>query len=801
MQPASSADSVKVGFQRILQEHGPAMDNGDTLMVRSVTSLRSATRARRAPEKSNRVAPSLHFKASAGEMWSEILENMMNQGSSIKPRRVASSTSSSTRRIRRLPQSKGATESLNLESIYRTGGGFCSRFRQLATETTAKFPGTACDVPLSSVYIQWMIPAESLDRAPNNEPQCDSVADYNIYFDVAEYEHNFAAIMQNYATSAAMDEASATFPINQAALASARRSLREISAIFERTREQKEGHSADTIFASRSNPPSRSKHFDSFKQSQEPGVFARASVLQLVQTRYYSKRFLPLMHGEDVDALRKLYPSALFGEGCISTLYVSVVAGLRDKEEQRDAKPRYKVFMHPLTDEALHELLLVYVARGRRGVGSGVLSNQWLTSLACSDAINTLLPCRQKEGVGSSFCVIKNPRGLWKLSKETGKRDPEDFESFTDADIVFAECTVSSTQVGRFGCEQRESRKTHSLLETLGSSCLWRSCLTHDEFQGIKNSANLCRWHASIQRFLGFDESMQYTPNETRMKESLLIVESDSLVERIKHVIQTSSSLLEELSSGHLPHSIKAFYYHVASAASNRVYQAELLGTAALAEVTNGSPSICDLEQCHNELQRLVDVSEEILGTENRATRELQQLLQLTVYPGVENSFVQQGFFDLEELESDIRTRDPELLLRLSQQKLQILMRRRKDEEKQVIRRLGPSASLSTMSCHSSLEQARWNDPELATSSVEDVIHVMRKGRQSLTRQQRQEAQNGGQRHGSKRDAQPSHSLERSASDLAYRVSPYEARVVLAAKCRVNGGTNNKKVVRKYADR
>ncbi|KAG1686510.1 hypothetical protein DVH05_006476 [Phytophthora capsici] len=438
--------------------------------------------------------------------------------------------------------------------------------------------------------------------------------------------------------------------------------------------------------------------------------------------------------------------------------------------------------MHPLTDEAIHELLLVYVARGRRNMNSSVQSSQIPTSLAFSDALNKLLPCRQTgcdQHSDSRFCLIKNPRGLWRLNNEAGEQNPsEDFKSFTDADVVFAECTVSSIQVERFGREQQERPKTHLVLEALGSSCRWRSCLTHYEFKGFKDNSNLCRWHTSIQHFLKFDESMQYIPNDAHVNESLLTVESDSLVDRIKRVIQTSSSLLEELSSGQLLHSIKAFYDHVANAASNRVYQAKLLGTTALAEVTNGSTSIRDLEQSHNELRRLVGISEEILGTENRATRESQKLLQLTVYPGVEGSFAQQGFFDIEELQNDIRTRDPELLLRLSQQKLQMVIRRREDEETQVIRRLGPSASLPT------LEQARWNDSE--TSSVEDVIHVMRKGRQSLTRQQHQESQN--RRHEFK------HSLE--YSDLA-RVSPYNAKVTLAAKYRVNGRTNSKRMARK----
>ncbi|KAG7379899.1 hypothetical protein PHYPSEUDO_008021 [Phytophthora pseudosyringae] len=155
----------------------------------------------------------------------------------------------------------------------------------------------------------------------------------------------------------------------------------------------------------------------------------------------------------------------------------------------------------------------------------------------------------------------------------------------------------------------------------------------------------------------------------------------------------------------------------------------------------------------------------------------------------------------MHQLQSDIRTRDPKLLLRLSQQKLQILARRRKDEENQVARRLAPSISLPSMNVHSALEQAGWNNPGLESSSVYDVIHVMRKGRQSLRRKHRQPAQGEGIRNGSKRNAQLSRSLESCASDLACRVSPYESKVVPTTKYRSNGGSNGKRVVRKNANR
>ncbi|KAG2868080.1 hypothetical protein PC129_g1855 [Phytophthora cactorum] len=492
----------------------------------------------------------------------------------------------------------------------------------------------------------------------------------------------------------------------------------------------------------------------------------------------FERRFLTMLPGVDVAVLRKLYPSALFGEGCITSLYVPVFTCLGESEVKYDqAKaiaPPSRVSMLPLNDRAIHELLLVYVARGRHALkqdsGSSWDSNQQFTSLALSDAVNTLIPSRQtdsKQPAGTRFCVIKNPQGLWKQnngwkqSKATGEQDDsEELQGFREADVVFVECAVAFTQLGsarQFKAAQ--NFKSHGMLEILGPSCMWRSCITSQDTQ---NNTNLCMWHASVQRFIEVGESMQYTPNGSRMKEAMITVGTDSLVERTKRVIQTSSSLLEELSSRHLPYSIKAFYEHVVNATSNHAYQAEFLGETTLAGITNGSTSISDIEKSHHELQRLVDISEEILSTENYATRELQQLLQLTVYPGVEGSFIQHGFFDVEELQNDIRTRDFELLLRLSQQKLQILMRRRQDEDNQVARRLASSRSLPSMSRGT----AGLNGSKIG-SSVYEVIHVMRKGRQSLLRQQRHQGE--GIRNGSKRNAPLSRSLEHCASDLPYR--------------------------------
>jgi hypothetical protein len=154
---------------------------------------------------------------------------------------------------------------------------------------------------------------------------------------------------------------------------------------------------------------------------------------------------------------------------------------------------------------------------------------------------------------------------------------------------------------------------------------------------------------------------------------------------------------------------------------------------------------------------------------------------------------------EMRQLQSDIRTRDLELLLRLSHQKLQILKRRRKDEEKQVARRLAPSNSLPSMSFQSALVRAGLNGPEVESPSVYDVIHVMRKGRQSLLRHH--QALSGGARNGPKQAGHQAPSLERCASDLAHRASPYETKAAPTAKHRAHGASSGKRTVRQNSNR
>jgi hypothetical protein len=109
--------------------------------------------------------------------------------------------------------------------------------------------------------------------------------------------------------------------------------------------------------------------------------------------------------------------------------------------------------MLPLDDPTLHELLLVYVARGRRGLAqeksSSVNSTQHLTSLALSDAVSRLVPCRQDDSsqrTGARLCMIKAPRGLWEQDNELVKQATsscsEAIQRFREADAVFVEVSL-----------------------------------------------------------------------------------------------------------------------------------------------------------------------------------------------------------------------------------------------------------------------------------------------------------------------------------------------------------------------
>lgn len=157
------------------------------------------------------------------------------------------------------------------------------------------------------------------------------------------------------------------------------------------------------------------------------------------------------------------YPTSLFGAGILSKLYVPF-SGV-DKPSQKTPTaseiplPRFRgVTMKPLDEHSVHELLLVYIARGKHGndvASSSSTPSHQLTSLAASDSISVLLPKHLASGdqqsapgsqnppVATHQCTIKNPGSLWKkgttVAKRNGASDGMEPHFLSAADSVFVE--------------------------------------------------------------------------------------------------------------------------------------------------------------------------------------------------------------------------------------------------------------------------------------------------------------------------------------------------------------------------
>jgi hypothetical protein len=106
--------------------------------------------------------------------------------------------------------------------------------------------------------------------------------------------------------------------------------------------------------------------------------------------------------------------------------------------------------MAALSDAALHELMLIYIARARQldeqsAIGKEDKASDVLVSMAQSDATHALLP-RLLEIPSDSetrFCIVKNPRGVLRTvptQKHTvGQLNDSLIQTAADADYLFVE--------------------------------------------------------------------------------------------------------------------------------------------------------------------------------------------------------------------------------------------------------------------------------------------------------------------------------------------------------------------------
>lgn len=212
------------------------------------------------------------------------------------------------------------------------------------------------------------------------------------------------------------------------------------------------------------------------------------------------------------------YPPSLIGTNVLSALYVPVADG--DDSRNSESDP---VKMHALDSYCIHELLLVYIARGKSLEGDGdhptrsSSGSRQMTSIALSDALTVLYPTHclpQQSGVIRQQCVIKNP-GLLKARKEARNSDQESASDLLVIEVYRIhehpsqikvltqlqydiccrdqQCANKLRKRGR-PLHERISPVTQSIL---GNKCYWRSCL--DDGRSSDGIWMLCPWHETIK--------------------------------------------------------------------------------------------------------------------------------------------------------------------------------------------------------------------------------------------------------------------------------------------------------------
>lgn len=532
--------------------HGPNLAPGQTIEIDTIVSVKGGVSSPiPSTEKTKRSNSSLHFSESSADAWQEIIDEL--QRSRARPL----SSARSTRRIKRLPSASGRSSSESATSAcFRTDDdGRCSKIRHLTAGKTPQFANTECDIPLSSAYIQWLHPA-ILQRSSTGSRRGSAFADCNIYFDLAEYYCSYQSKLQVAADLADVS----TQVTDAAALTSVHNALRSVNAILESYRLfLKANGSIDFLLAS--YPGELCRGYTEPREGEtNERLFVRGSVLQLVQTAYYNDQFLIQLSTQDCVALLQRwatlsvvlfgyrrawmscsqvccvcrYPAALIGSKLLSALFVPV-ATIRDQIDENlcgdsaPVKPNCPEMVQ-LSDDVLHELMLVYIARAKQCHTTNDSScggeAGYLASIAQADAMTVLLPSSISPSSPSDeqtrACVIRNPRGLLLNAIRARKLDErilDQVDAAVSSDYVFVEVGVflvgrivlSSTEIwlcARFQvtilqeCDGSAAARTPcrpKVHELLGPTCRWRSCLdlqpqTPNLISQLPHR-HVCHWH------------------------------------------------------------------------------------------------------------------------------------------------------------------------------------------------------------------------------------------------------------------------------------------------------------------
>ncbi|DAZ95604.1 TPA: hypothetical protein N0F65_006090, partial [Lagenidium giganteum] len=714
----------------IVAAHNKPVLQLQQLVVVKMTGSMAAVKTR---IESGKVKPRFVTGDSARQTWAELMESY----GELMP----VSSSSSSRRARRLPTRSAYTISTNSNR---------SKFRQLQRNRVVQFPLFDCDLMLSSSCVLWLLRRPQINDhgagSPSSSPILD-LHDCNVYFSLQEYEARYA---ESFRRPLSSDQDGALQRVNKSQLAAIRRALQSLNAILDQCTSLVSEPSSASLPAS-----AIAGHVLAVIDNDDRrNVFVRASLLQLLQTTYYSTNFVKQLAPEDATFLETHYPTAVFGAGVLSTLYVPV-----SSTSSRTLDTKAEFTMHPIDDRGLHELLLMYIARATKPVGSTDTNSgksSTLESLAEADAVTELFPTDavqvQTEAGEQTFKtnqlgLIHHATELLKATSAGGNDDEDRVDAVVVEYSLSDQQHLDETEINRRRTSTSRKKREH-LEAILGSRCFWRSCLDKGS---TDESPCLCHWHRTLRDSLNASEAAQYLPSSFPF--------STLKTWSIDQTIQKSSSLLEEVSSRHLIQSLRGFFDHVVGSLSTSSFEVERMARPSESDTIDGGMK--ELEKAkayHKEQQSILVVVEQMLEAEQATTRELRQLQQIStsthlvlvarspfsiailrvitvVYPGIEMTLVESAMVELQDLNSSIRTNDLELRLRLSLRKRDLVRRRREDEEARLQAHLPRGQSMSSLSTASSV------DADFAAHApVHDVIHILRKGRRSLRQQQGQAA-------------------------------------------------------------
>ncbi|TMW58613.1 hypothetical protein Poli38472_010172 [Pythium oligandrum] len=382
-------------------------------------------------------------------------------------------------------------------------------------------------------------------------------------------------------------------------------------------------------------------------------IFVRATVAHLLRCKFVSTSFLPSLRSQDVAAFQARYPVLLTSEMTLSHLYIAV---------QASGCPHHT--MYPLDEALLTELCHVYLARPRlrqAKTQTAAISRLWSTFFSTESGDTVQQANKEKSERPILHCVIRNP------PRRLIRQLDEAIETFY---VEYQVVWEGDTALGQLGQpNQTKTKHTEMLNRLLGQECGWRACLTTVN-NNFGKSIQSCSWHTRLSEFIGAEETTHYMPHQRVLRVPSL--SADANVDFVKSLVLRSSSLIEELMSHQLTHSIRMFFEFTRQTMSNAAFEQSKNRQQESTDRINDLSAYCDTSAVSTAAIRQtrggLDAWRTILSTEQQITKTIRTAIALGV---LSDSLLT----NLEELDSGIRTAKAHLVLELSSKRLTIVQR------------------------------------------------------------------------------------------------------------------------------